>query len=161
MPAGSRRERDYAAEYVARKARAAARGSTVYRDRIADPVRRGFTLRQASGHAPEGEVSVSEFRDQRIWHVLFFATRPGGGGELVDVALTFDEAQDAGTYMQMVRALKSHDIEPDEFRQATRRMTIGGRHVVSDPSVALALSLTISSDDLVFDSPRANAGRRT
>ena len=62
---------------------------------------------------------------------------------------------------ELVRAVKENDLAADEFTVATRNLVIAGYPVVSDPATAVALRLSIDPDDLTFDSPRANAGRRT
>lgn len=102
------RERNYAAEYAARKARAAARGTTVYRQRDASAVRQGFagySQRRAAMRAHKaspdtgrvnfgnGEFYVTSRRDDvltaainraaeadlRIYARVTIATDPGDG----------------------------------------------------------------------------------
>jgi hypothetical protein len=152
--------RDYSREYQARKAREATKGRTVYEARVARLGKKGFTPSQAGGHAHGGAQSVSEFRSQPVWHVPFYA-QTSEGGELVDPALTYQEAVEAGAYNALVRGLKENRVSPDEFESATRNVVIAGYPVVSHPATAVAMSLSIESSDLTFDSPRANAGRRT
>ncbi len=155
------RGRDYAAEYAARKTRAEARGTTVYGVRLRRGERLGLTSAQAAGHPDEGVASASELLGERIWHAPFFATTPDGGGELVDVPLTYAEAQRAGRYMQRADSLDKGRISPAQFRARAARMgPIAGRQVVSDPAVALALVVTTAPSDLVFDSPRAGGQAR-
>jgi hypothetical protein len=57
--------------------------------------------------------------------------------------------------------LKADRITPSEYKTQARRIgNIAGIPVVTDPGTALAVDQTASDEDLVFDSPRANAGRR-
>jgi hypothetical protein len=154
------RHRDYAAEYERRKAKAAAAGTTVFGQRRARLAPKGFTTAQAGGHASAGAPSVSEFRRDREWRAPFFGMAPAGPG-LVDVPLTFYEAQDAGRLMQLAQSLDRGDIAPGEYEVEARRTgSIAGIPVVTDPATAVALVVSTASDDLVFDSPRAGGTAR-
>jgi len=158
--ARAKRERDTKAEYARRKARAEAEGTTVYKKRRAQLEPKGFTPSQAGGHAPEGAPSVRGFRTEAEWHIPF----PGvtaSGPAMVNPALTFYEAQAASRLGKLVRDLKANRITPSEYERGARQIgEIAGIPVVTDPGVALAVDQTASDEDLVFDSPRANAGRR-
>jgi hypothetical protein len=153
-------ERDTKAEYARRKARAEAEGTTVYKKRRAQLEAKGFTTSQAGGHAPEGETSVREFRTARDWHIPF----PGvtaAGPAMVNPDLTFYEAQVASDLNKLVRNLRAGRISPPEYERSARQIgAIAGIPVVTDAGVAVAVAQTASDDDLVFDSPRANGGRR-
>jgi hypothetical protein len=155
-----RRRRDYGAEYAARKARAQARGTTVFRQRRERLEAKGFTAAQAGGHAPEGDTSVRQFRVERDWHIPFPGMTPAGPAT-VSPDLTFYEAQDASQLNKLVRDLRAGRITRSEYERGARQIgEIAGVPVVADAGVALAVAQTASDDDLVFDSPRANGGRR-
>ena len=99
------RQRNFAAEYQARKAREAERGSTVYRSRVARGARHDLNPRQSVGHARTDERSASTIFGTSDWKTPFFATTDTGPG-LVDVPLTREQAVRAGRYMARVGALR-------------------------------------------------------
>jgi hypothetical protein len=80
---------------------------------------------------------------------------------MVNPALTFYEARDASRLAKLLKDLNANRITRSEYESGARRIgEIAGIPVVTDAGVALAVDQTTSEEDLVFDSPRANAGRR-
>ena len=71
------------------------------------------------------------------------------------------KSQEASHLGKLLKDLKADRITPSEYKTQARRIgNIAGIPVVTDPGTALAVDQTASDEDLVFDSPRANAGRR-
>jgi len=156
-----RRRRDYAAEYRPRAERARARGSSFFRERVARGEAEGLSRAQAAGHARKaGERSPGRFFAERRWTVTI-GLEPG---ELATVRVPRGEAQRAGRWNALVEALRDGRVSPREFRARVRRWApVARRRVVSDPAVALALTLTAAPDAWIFESARIRArrGRRS
>jgi hypothetical protein len=151
------RARDHRAEYARRKARAAARGSSVYKQRVEGAERRGLSRSQAVGHPRTGETAAARLAAQTSYTATFFA-QPR---DVVTVRVARGDAVRAGRYNAKVRALREGRLSPDVFRRSTSRMRpIAGLRVVSDPQKALALAILTEPSDYVFDSPRSGGRSR-
>jgi hypothetical protein len=151
------RRRDYRDEYARRKARAQARGSSVFKQRIARGRARGLSAPQAAGHARVGESSARTAFQEPRWTATFFA-QPR---DVVTVRVSRADAVRAGRYNAKVRALREGRLSPEKFRRSTSRMRpIAGLRAISDPNKALALAILTEPGEYVFDSPRSGGRSR-
>lgn len=124
----AKRERDYRAEYAARKARAE---------------KRGMSLTQARGHARAGERSIAELNARpRIETVLY--TDAEGNARVEDLPVTFRESSRASKYWHRVNQLDAGRLSPAEFRRWVKRQgPVGGYRLVSDPDLVLAMLIEL------------------
>jgi hypothetical protein len=83
-----------------------------------------------------------------------------GEAHLITIDTDLHTAQRAGRFNALGRALREARIAPEEYRRRARRYKpIGGYQPLDDPRAVLALYVTSTSDEWVFESGRQRPRR--
>jgi hypothetical protein len=132
--------------------------SSYNRWRVERGERLGLSRSQALGHPREGERAAHEVLSEHRWIVTFPAENPP---RLVTIDTDLHTAQRAGRLNALGRALREARITPEDYRRRARRYKpIAGFEPLSDPRALIALSVTSTRDEWLFESGRQRPRRR-
>jgi hypothetical protein len=122
--------------------------------------RLGLSRAQALGHPAKDERAASEIFSETRWVATFPSYNKKGEPALVTIETDFRAFSRARRFNALGKALREARITPEEYRRRARRyQPIGGYQPLADPRAVLALYVTSTTDEWIFESGRQRPRR--